>query len=195
MVLFSVSLRLKRDNYGDANMESRSLVRKHWIEEQRNYFIGQPTLKIGKAYEHKLKAEKAERQVRAFLRLGFFLTFITLLVHYFNLDGHLLAAALRTADYPLGVWLNYLLLAATLSFGLSAGTAMYAEIQGHESRAASYLLTGQQFDAALSQYDAAYSDSQAQSAVVLEIGQEALAENANWLVTHRKITQSFINPY
>ena len=34
------NLRLKRDNYGDTNMESHSLVRKHWIEGQRNYFIG-----------------------------------------------------------------------------------------------------------------------------------------------------------
>lgn len=193
------NLRLHRNECEGTDKQSRSLIRQHWIEGQRNYFLGQPsdqsTLKSGKAYAHQLQAEQASKQVKVGFGLGIALTAIALLVHFYNLEGDLFSHAMTAADGWLNVSLNCLLLAATLNFGLSAGAAMYAEIQGHENRAASYFLTGRQFHEALSQYDAAQGDPPRQDAVILDIGKEALAENANWLVSHRKVTQSFINPF
>lgn len=189
------NLRLRCGDHADTDKHTQGLVRQYWIKGQRDYFIGQLASKPGKAHEHKLKERKANKLIKFFLGLGIFLTIITLVMHYFNLEGHQFIHVMTAANNSLSVWLNYLLLSATLSFGLSAGIAMYAEVQGYENRAASYLLIGQQFDTALIKYDAAQGNSKMKDAVVLEIGKEALAENENWLAAHRKITQSFINPY
>lgn len=189
------NLKLYNGYCGDVDEQSHSLTRKQWIEGQRNYFLGEIASKSGKAYQHKLKAQKARNQVKSFLVIGVLLTLITLGLHGFSLGENLIDQALVPATDTLSAWINYLLLAIMFSFGLSAGTAMYAEIQGHEERAASYLFTGNQFDVALGRYDAAEGDRQTQDAIVLELGKEALSENANWLINHRKVTQSFINPY
>ncbi len=189
------NLKLYNGYYREVDELSRRLIRQHWIEGQRNYFFGAPASKPGKAHQHKLKAQKASTLVKGFLVTGVLFTLITLGLHSFALDGNIIDQLVHPASDRLSVWINYLLFAITFSFGLGAGTALYAEIQGHEARAASYLLTGSQFDAALNQYDAAQDDPLSQDEIVLALGKEALSENASWLVTHRKVTQSFINPF
>lgn len=189
------NLRLQSSDDVNSNTVDKSILEKSWLESQRNYFIGNQLGIIGKGAFHNKKALLAKNSIYLLLISGIFLTLAALGVHveFFNINFPAQTALLSNED--LSFQINLLLFLASLSFGLSAGIAMYSQIQGHEERASNYYLVGNLFETALQSYREADGDSEKQSSIILDIGKEALLENAGWLVGHRKATQAFINPY
>lgn len=181
--------------FEDNNSDSlRKLVRRKWIEDQRNYFIGSSEDITGKAGEHKAKARKAQYQVKAFLILGTILTLLILGIHILDITEYSLYSLVNPASEALNDKINYLLFGVVFCFGIAAATALYAEIQGHSERAESYFLAGKFYSSALQKYDQCEGDqnmNNIKNKIIFELGKEALAENANWLINHRKTTQSF----
>jgi hypothetical protein len=163
----------------------RELVTTGWIEDQLSYF-GSPGAVSGKATLHEHAAHRGRLWARRFLFGG--------------LGVSAILAAIEAVKIALGVhgpqpdspwrvvaeaqeWL--LVLAATApAVAVAAFFTVSVDLRAYEAHAHSYALMGRIFGRASQVAATATSDAEFK-ALVHELGREALAENAEWLLDHR----------
>ena len=166
----------------------RQMVTRGWIEDQRNFFTG-PVSEVvgGKAGLNKRAAERGEHWAHMFLFGG--------------LGGALVLAAievLRLALQANGVDLeklwpelhhaqDWLLVLAATAPAVAAFFTVSVDLRAYEAHAHSYALMGRIFERARREATctSAATDDREFQALVRELGREALAENAEWLLDHR----------
>lgn len=196
--LWSLALALKLPE------PQKGLVKTHWIDDQRNFFIGQglatdtpaedwgwwrrlssqalqkcclifeaqpSTKKAGKAGQHRWKHERCNTLATAFYGFGIVIAATLLIISLLNGSEH--------GDHAPDFWV---LLIGCLP-ALAAAWTIYAETQAFEAQAHEYTRMGQVFGVGGRLIDT--SSPEAYASIVRELGEEALAENAGWLLTHR----------
>ena len=166
----------------------RDMVTCGWIENQRNYFVGSdPRVMAGKARLHERAEERGKRWARRFLYVGLAAALVLAAIE-----------ALRLALSALGVNLvdlwpglpdaqDWLLVLAATALAVAAFFTVSVNLRAYEAQAHSYALMGRIFERARREAtttSAATDDAEFQ-ALVRELGREALAENAEWLLDHR----------
>ena len=166
----------------------RDFVMTGWVEDQLNYF-GEPGSRKGKTALNAAAAERSRFWAVGCLSLGLVATLLLFLkeeAHFTALDRFVIAPAGEDKiDYIRGCFLTF---GATLS-ALAAFFTLWVDQRAYEAQADSYGLMGRLFHrarrVALHADDGPAGDESFQ-AVVRDLGREALAENAEWLVDHRR---------
>ena len=161
----------------------REVVRRGWMENQADYFVGKDR-KSGKAAEN----HHALRRNR-FLAIGFFVLGLgvaaVLLVSkcpWLTFGSICVADAFRAIQCAK----NPLIVAAATLPAIAAFLTVSTNIRAYEAHAHNYKQMGQIFGRAL---DVAGSIGDGEDSkfkdLVRDLGREALAENAEWLMDHR----------
>ena len=161
----------------------RDLVTKGWIEDQLVFF-GRPGVGGGKAVLHEHAAGRSRLWAKRFL--------------YGGLGMSLILAATEVAKLVLGTqgWhpevdshileeaQDWLLVLAAMGPAVAAFFTVSTDLRAYEAHAHSYALMGRIF--ARAEQIAAGANDDEFKAVVGELGREALSENAEWLLDHRR---------
>jgi hypothetical protein len=157
----------------------REIVTRGWIEDQRNYFVGpDPKVTAGKARLHEQAAKRGQRWARRFLFAGLAAALLLAPIEALHLEK------LWPGPPDPQDWL--LVLAAT-ALAMAAFFTVSGNLRAYEAQAHSYVLMGRIFERARREATttrAATNDAEFQ-ALARELGREALAENAEWLLDHR----------
>jgi len=162
----------------------RELVTKGWIEDQLGFF-GRPGADGGKARLHEHAATRGRLWAKRFLLYG-------------GLGVSLILAATEAAKlalgaqgwHPDGAWhlvedaQDWLLVLAATAPAVAAFFTVSVDLRAYEAHAHSYALMGRIF--ARAEQVATGADDREFQALVRELGREALAENAEWLLDHRR---------
>jgi hypothetical protein len=148
----------------------RELVKQYWIEDQLAYFAGRPGAKgrLGKA---EINARMRER----------FDSYIT----WAYLAGPVLAALMLAHRWP-----EWVMVPAVVLMGfapaLAGGLSVVVEKRAFKDHAHQYGRMGRMYGRALKLVNALRpQDDQAFSNIMRDLGAEALAENGDWLMSHR----------
>ena len=161
----------------------RDLVTKGWIEDQLSFF-GRPGVGGGKATLHEHAADRSRLWAKRFL--------------YGGLGVSLILAATEVAKLALGAYgwhpeddwhtleeaQDWLLVLAATAPAVAAFFTVSVDLRAYEAHAHSYALMGRIF--ARAEQVAAGAEEDEFKAVVRELGREALSENAEWLLDHRR---------
>ncbi len=144
------------------------LVSERWVKDQRDYFAG----KAGEAGKARAAAEKYE-SLELLASIAYFVGLAT-------------AAALLAAQLWDGDLEHEILEAGVCLMGVAPAIAgalsIFAEKRAFKDHAHSYSRMGRLFARALQLLDDGRVDF---TAVIRELGAEALAENGDWLLAHR----------
>jgi hypothetical protein len=145
------------------------LVRKFWIEDQIEYFVGANQAVVeGKSLYCKKLQQRLDFGANAALFVGVALV------------GTAGAASL----YPIPPIIKAAASAYSASFFLMAGVIKgYLAAMGYAEQAVSYEKMGAIFRGALRLF---YHDQSRRTECLFALGKQALAENAEWLIQHRK---------
>lgn len=165
-----------------ADKPLRRLVMTRWIEHQLSFF-GLPSSENGKAWLHGHAAARGRRWARCFLFAGFTI-------------GVILAVAEARGVIP-GTWLlpeefwrrlgrmrEWLLVAAATAPAIATSFIVSVDLRSYEAHGHSYATMSRLFSRAAQATEAA-DDAEFQE-IVRDLGREALAENATWLLDHRR---------
>ena len=161
----------------------RDLVVKGWIEDQLAFF-GSPGSGEGKSAKHAAAARRGEAWARRFLAVGLVFSASLALIEAAK-------AVVGQRGHVLGVNLAEILEARELLLvlvatapAMAAFFSLWVELRAYEAQAHSYGLMGRIFKRA--RQAVAGADDYTFRAVVRDLGREALAENAEWLLDHRR---------
>jgi hypothetical protein len=148
------------------------LVRDNWLNDQINYFFGEgDPEKLGNIAKRKRWQSNAE--------IGAMLSFV--------IGVLMVAVAGLSYLLPSIAGLKDVASAYSASFFLIAGVIKgFAATMGYEEEAANFEKAGAVFCNALAYVEAHQGDSDKFQACILELGKYALAENADWLLQHRR---------
>jgi len=165
----AVAARLKKPD--------RTAVEEGWIAGERKFFGDNAIL-------HDRVDRRGRRWTDRLVGLGFLMSLvllgIILLTHWAPPAG----PARDLLDWLLEYRDELVVLAAALpAFG--AFFSVSRDLRAYEAHAHSYALMHRMFDAAAEQLAKAGDDDAIYQDIVRELGREALAENAEWLVEHR----------
>ncbi len=161
----------------------RELVTRGWIEDQIQFF-GNPGAGHGKAAKHAEAAERGGRWARRFLATGLAFSASLALIEAAKL---IVGPHGRMLGVDLGGVIEareWMLVMAATAPALAAFFSLWVELRAYEAQAHSYGLMGRIFRRAR-QVTTGVDDTSFQ-AVVRDLGREALAENAEWLLDHRR---------
>jgi hypothetical protein len=148
------------------------LVRDRWLLDQINYFFGKGTTeKPGNIAKRKFWQARAETAAMVSFGLGALLVFLAGL-------GYLLPSIEDWKDATSAYSASLFLIA-----GVIKG---FAATMGYEEEAASFEKAGAVFRNALAYIDAHAGDEERCRVCIFELGKYALAENADWLLQHRR---------
>jgi hypothetical protein len=158
---------------------NREMVTKGWIKDQRDFFGKDEN--SGKAADNKRAARNSTRLFRAFLFGG---VGVSLLLAVLEIVW--LAAGRNSVWHQLYEVKHLLVVIAATAPALAAFFAISAEKRAYEAHFHSYTLMGAIFSRALREAKAVApgNDKEFQD-LVRDLGREALAENAEWLLDHR----------
>ncbi|MGQ0637456.1 MAG: hypothetical protein ACT4QC_22855 [Planctomycetaceae bacterium] len=148
------------DPLGDCGVEDRfRLVQEHWVENQREYYT-----------QRAVRQGTIDRRYELLKKICF----------YISASQAFLKVLLPSAHPLLGAFGLTLLVAGLLH--------LYAKTRAFAEHARQYERLGTLFDRAARVLRQAVADKQwtAASAVMAEVGREALQENADWLLLHRE---------
>jgi hypothetical protein len=148
------------------------LVRDHWLKDQINYFFGNGSPeKPGNIAKRRCWQSNAERGAMLSFAFGALMVVMAGLGYLLpSLDGLKDAASAYSA-----------------SFFLIAGVIKgFAATMGYEEEAANFEKAGAVFRNALTYVEAHQGDNDKLQSCILELGKYALAENADWLLQHRR---------
>jgi len=152
----------------------RDNIRECWLENQHNWFVGADD-KSGKYLLNEQALKFHATNAHRFFWVGVF--FATCLAAY-------AVAEARHSVAPRELLEGVLILVSTLSFGMAGFHGLYMEKMSYEAHAHAYLRMGRLFGKALAEEDKT-NDVDKYREIILELGREALAENADWLIDHR----------
>jgi hypothetical protein len=167
-----------QDGPGDALQRLR-LVRERWIEDQRTFFAKRGPWNEGQELLFQL-------MTRYLFRLAVLLAIALVVIHIVSsAAGH---ASGADASHGISHTLHHgLILALFCALVLSALFEDYADYAGYAIHSRKYHWMAGLYTTAREQLDAALVDGDVAKARALlwELGKEALAENADWVVQHR----------
>jgi hypothetical protein len=161
----------------------RDLVTKGWIEDQLDFF-GRPGAASGKTILHEHAAQRGRLWARRFLFGGLGVSAILAVIEALKLAFGV------HGQHPDGVWhvvaeaQEWLLVLAATAPAVAAFFTVSVDLRAYDAHAHSYALMGRIFERA--REVAAGATDQEFQALVRELGREALAENAEWLLDHRR---------
>ena len=166
----------------------RQMVTHGWIEHQQNFFTGAVAKVVGgKAGLNKRAAERGKHWARLFLFGGLGVALVLAAIEVLRLalqadgvDLEILWPGLHHAQ-------DWLLVLAATAPALAVFFTVSVDLRAYEAHAHSYALMGRIFQRARREATrtSAATDDREFQALVRELGREALAENAEWLLDHR----------
>jgi hypothetical protein len=158
------------------------IVIRGWIKNQWEYFADPGT---GKASLNEHAFNRGKLGAKVLLGLGLGAALVLALLEGLRLWLH--AHGLHAKDLPLklGDPRDFLLVAATVVLALAAFCTVSINLRAYEAHAHSYALMGRIFRRGLDEAKEAGKDPGQFKDLVHELGREALAENAEWLLDHR----------
>ncbi len=162
----------------------RALVMRGWIDEQIGFF-GAPGGPGGRAVEHAQAAVRSQRWARRFLFGGLTLSAVVAVIEVGKRLGAGRAMGIARVWGRLAEAQDLLLVAAITAPAVAAFFTVWVELRAYEAQAHSYDLMARIFDRARRSARAA-DDDEAFIAIVRDLGREALAETAEWLLDHRR---------
>jgi len=150
----------------------RNLVRDRWLLDQINYFFGKGTPeKPGNIVKRKHWYGNAEKAATMSFAIGVIFIAVAGLGYFL----------------PLIEGMKDIASAYSASFFLIAGVIKgFAATMGYEEEAASFEKAGSVFRNALAYVDSHPADEAKFRTCIFELGKYALAENADWLLQHRR---------
>jgi hypothetical protein len=154
----------------------REIIRECWLQNQRDWFVG-PSRNAGRFLLNQQALNFNERAAKTWFWSG--VSFAACLAVLAVAE---VFAAMGRSETAEGI----LILASTFAFGMAGFHGLYMEKQSFEAHAHAYARMGRLFNKALIEADKAKDDSEKYRAIMLELGREALAENADWLIDHRR---------
>lgn len=160
------------------------LVQKHWVDDQRNYFR--------KAYtRNQEKVEVYDQWVRnLFAITGALTVLLVIWVLAFNWLTHLLAqdTGAATAHYLVELFRDILMVLIVVFPGAAATLDGFSEKMAFEEQAKQYQRMRDLFEVAAIQLTQSLQEGSHDQAhrVIQELGEEALAENGDWVLIHRE---------
>ena len=157
----------------------REIVTRGWIEDQRDYFVGSdPNVVAGKTRLNEQAAGRGKRWARWFVFTGLAFAAVLAVVEALHLEK-LWPGPPNPQDW--------LLVLAALALAVAAFFTVSVDLRAYEAQAHSYALMGRIFERARREATctSAATDDREFQALVRELGREALAENAEWLLDHR----------
>jgi hypothetical protein len=152
----------------------RDNIRECWLENQHDWFVGSDD-KSGKYLLNEQALKFHANNARGFFWVGVGLSIC--------LAAYAVAEAFRSVA-PCELLEGGLILFSTLCFGAAGFNGLYMEKMSYEAHAHAYLRMGRLFGKALVEVDNT-NDVDKYCEIILELGREALAENADWLIDHR----------
>jgi hypothetical protein len=156
----------------------RGTVTDGWIEDQATYFAASEEI-------HSRAAKRGMMWNQLFLYGGFATAFVLLVFEFLHRYPHILGAFTNKIFRLVDVHHDGIVVLAALLPAVAAYYAESLDLRAHERLAHSYALMRRVFRRAAEIMNTpSLSDANFQG-VVREIGREALAENAEWLVEHR----------
>jgi hypothetical protein len=154
-----------------------------WLEHQRRFFLGSAGTH-GRAALNRMAAHTGDRWARRFLFGGLVMALgVFLLETLARLPG----TGLSPEDPRLHLPRHVMLLIAAMGPAIAAFFTISVEKRAYDSHADTYELMGRIFERALREADTPEvraSDAEFR-ALMLDVGREALSENAEWLLDHR----------
>jgi hypothetical protein len=154
------------------SMDERRAAFSHWTTDQRKFFVGAEG-GAGKARINELAKQWIERALMLVLSIA-------------------VVAAVATLEYDLMDRENFLHKLLVISLGLLPALAVslifIAESRAYEAHAHTYVRAGllHQRAGEIAKAMDKQTETEDWPKLVLELGQEALAENARWLINHRE---------
>ncbi|HLZ82603.1 MAG TPA: hypothetical protein VKQ54_03480 [Caulobacteraceae bacterium] len=171
----------------------RELVMKGWIDDQIRFFglprraDGKPVKgREGKAILYGDAARRARVLAAFSLALGLAVSVFLVAIGVFGPLNNWVDRAAEGLLPGATEARDWLVVAAAAAPALAAFFSLWVEFRAYEAQAQSYALMGRVFDRAKRIAEAAGDDDEAFQAVIRDLGREALAENAEWLVDHRR---------
>jgi hypothetical protein len=157
------------------------LVRRRWVEEQRNYFAS-------KAHREQEKLEADERAVERMLKLsvGLAAAFAVVLILPIFIHVAPLEAAKHWVE---NYWVHGAIMAAIIMLAIGAGLRHgYSQQLARSEHAKQYSRMSELFDTGVRRLDEYLrkQDYDGARALLRELGQEALEENGDWVLLHRE---------
>jgi hypothetical protein len=159
----------------------RRMINECWIENQRDYFLGGPG-KPGKADQNRKAHRELELATKQWFVLGAVSSLALLLVELACIltEGH--QRHVPDLELPRDILLFLIPTALTIA----ASFVVYGRSRGYEAQGQSYQTMGQLFDHAKVQAEADTVNDKDYGRLMFDLGREALAENAAWLLDHRR---------
>jgi len=157
------------------SLKNRLATFAHWTKDQNDFFVG-ANGKAGKAKINHRAKERLDRYVDRILIFTAIVAFLALLFDF----GHIL-------DHE-DIYHHLLVMTIAIPPAIAGSLIFIVESRAYEAHARSYARAGLLHQSA----SEIATEIQAQAlmpdwrALVLELGQEALAENARWLTNHRE---------
>lgn len=163
------SIWLSESNSSSRREPDYGLVKRLWIDDQANYFVGNnPRLIAGKALECKELLKRFDMAANVALGVGVVLV----------------ATAGAAVIFPLLQSIKETASAYSASFFLMAGVIKgYVSSMGYAEQAISYEKMGAIFRGIQQLFE--HSQSSVREEHLLALGKQALTENADWLIQHR----------
>jgi hypothetical protein len=159
----------------------RRVINECWIENQRDYFLGRPG-KPGKAEQNRKAHRELELASKQWFVLGAVLSLALLLVEL----ACILTEGRQRHVPDLELPRDILLFLIPTALTIAASFVVYGRSRGYEAQAQSYQTMGRLFAHAKVQAEADTVDDEAYGRLMFDLGREALAENAAWLLDHRR---------
>lgn len=166
----------------------RQMVTHGWIEDQRNFFTGPVATTVGgKAGLNTRAAKRGKRWARLFLFAGLGLAMMLAAIEVLRLVLQAHGVDLEELWPGLHHAQDWLLVLAATAPAVAAFFTVSLDLRAYEAHAHSYALMGRIFERARREATctSAATDDREFQALVRELGREALAENAEWLLDHR----------
>ena len=149
-----------------------------WIDDQRNWFIGNGAGNEGKAGWNKAQDQLWSQRSRWYFHGGIAVTVLLVLLHAFVVP-HMSKGGEDA--------LQWLIVTYGMLFGMAGIAAIYKEVKAFPEQARAYSRIGLAMSMARRHLDVALANGDLIAAenVLLGVGRDALAENGGWLLLHR----------
>jgi hypothetical protein len=158
-----------------------AFVRKHWVEEQRDYYT-----KRARREQHVFEREEQRIATLVKLSVGFALALAVVLTVPLFVQSELLEEVIHAVEAP---WTHGLIMVAIVTIAVAAGLRHgYMQQMAYSEHAKQYARMAELFSTAdrhlARMLDA--GDHHHASELLRELGEEALEENGDWVQLHRE---------
>ena len=163
---------------------NRGAVMDGWIRGQADYFVGTDGVG-GKALQNREAAERNDAWTFRLYILGLIFACVVLVVEFLHNNSHGAGGCFFKFIEMLHNIESYLDVAAVFFPAVAAVFAISTDLRAYEAHSHNYRQMGNLFRRAMSVLALPDTDAAKFQDIIRELGREALAENAEWLMDHR----------